>query len=136
MAATLMPEATIDTTVLFRPVGQRELELIAANAFRAFPPRLASQPMFYPVLTEEYAVEIARDWNTKDEASGYKGYVTRFAVDTAFIARYPVRTVGAQRHQELWIPAEDLLVFNQHIIGLIEIIATFSNTADSNTRAI
>jgi len=131
-----MPEATIDTTVLFRPVGQRELELIAANAFRAFPPRLASQPMFYPVLTEEYAVEIARDWNTKDEASGYKGYVTRFAVDTAFIARYPVRTVGAQRHQELWIPAEDLLVFNQHIIGLIEIIATFSNTADSNTRAI
>jgi len=68
-----MPKAKIDTTILFRPVGQRELELIAANAFRAFPPRLAYQPMFYPVLTEEYAVEIARDWNTKDEASGFRG---------------------------------------------------------------
>ena len=130
-----MPKAKIDTTILFRPVGQRELELIAANAFRAFPPRLAYQPMFYPVLTEEYAVEIARDWNTKDEASGFRGYVTRFAVDSAFVARYPVKTVGAQRHQELWIPAEDLVVFNQHIIGLIEIIASFSNPVDSNAQA-
>ena len=45
------------------------------------------QPVFYPVLSESYATQIARDWNTKDEASGFVGYVTRFAVDTAFLKR-------------------------------------------------
>jgi len=45
-------------TTLYRPVGRPELELIRANKFRAFPPRLAGQPYFYPVLTEEYAVQM------------------------------------------------------------------------------
>ena len=69
-----------DTTTLFRPVGVKELELIAESGYLGFPPRLYFQPIFYPVLNEEYATQIARDWNTKDEASGYAGYVTRFEV--------------------------------------------------------
>jgi hypothetical protein len=69
-----------DTITLFRPVGSRDLALIAESDFRAFPPRLSFQPIFYPVLTEVYAIEIARDWNTKDQASGYAGFVTRVAV--------------------------------------------------------
>lgn len=114
-----------ETTTLYRPVGERELELIAATAFRAFPPRLAHQPIFYPVLTEEYAMEIARDWNTRDAASGYVGYVTRFRVEAEFLARYPVQTAGARRHQELWVPAEDLAEFNRHIVGMIEVVAEY-----------
>jgi hypothetical protein len=55
-------------TTLFRPVGQAELDLIRANGFRAFPPRLPEQPYFYPVLNLEYATQIARDWNTKGRA--------------------------------------------------------------------
>jgi len=110
---------------LYRPVGTKELELIAAAEHRAFPPRLPFQPIFYPVLTESYAVEIARHWNTKDGASGYAGYVTRFAVDAAFASRYPVQTAGARRHQELWVPAEELEEFNRHIVGPIEVIAEF-----------
>jgi len=61
------------TTILYRPVGRGELELIRASGFREFPPRLPEQPIFYPVLTEEYATQIARDWNTKDERSGFAG---------------------------------------------------------------
>jgi len=61
---------TEGTTSLFRPVGQKELDLIAESGYRAFPPRLDWQPIFYPVLNEEYASFIAREWNTKDEASG------------------------------------------------------------------
>lgn len=110
---------------LFRPVGQKELDLIAATGFARFPQRLPSQPIFYPVLTEPYAVEIARDWNTRDEASGYAGYVLRFRVETAFLARYPERIAGAARHRELWIPAEELEEFNRHIRGPIEVIAEF-----------
>ena len=82
-------------TTLYRPVGRKELELIRATAFHAFPPRLPSQPFFYPVLNREYAEQIARDWNTKDEASGFEGYVLKFDVRTEFLNRYEVHVVGA-----------------------------------------
>ena len=111
-----------ETTVLFRPVGAKELELIRESEFTAFPPRLFEQPIFYPVLNEEYAVQIARDWNVKDSGAGY---VTRFHIRKEFIEKYPIQTVGGSTHQELWIPAEDLSEFNRHIVGLIEVIASF-----------
>ena len=53
-------------------------------------------------------MQIARDWNTKDAASGYAGYVTRFHVRSDVLARYPLQTAGARRHQEYWIPAEEM----------------------------
>lgn len=111
-----------DVTTLFRPVGPIELDLIRANEYRAFPPRLPEQPIFYPVLNEEYATQIARDWNTK--AAGV-GYVTRFQVRTEFLRNYEVHTVGSSVHQEYWIPAEELEQFNQNIVGLIQVIAEY-----------
>ena len=113
------------TVTLYRPIGRFELELIAQMGFRGFPPRLPHQPIFYPVLTEDYAIEIARDWNTRDAASGFAGYVTRFHVDAEFLARYPVQTAGARRHQELWVPAAEVREFNEHIVGTIEVIAEY-----------
>ena len=113
------------TTVLYRPVGQEELDLIREGGFASFPPRLSWQPIFYPVLTEEYATGIARNWNTKDEASGFVGYVTRFSVRTDYLDRFDVQTVGSRAHQEYWIPAEDLDEFNRNIVGPIEVIAEF-----------
>ncbi len=108
--------------ILYRPVGQAELDLIAESDFTRFPPRLQEQPIFYPVLNQQYAHEIAEKWNTRYADSGYKGYVTRFEVEDAFVSRYPIQTVGASYHQELWVPAEELEEFNRHIIGQIEII--------------
>jgi hypothetical protein len=116
---------TSETTVLYRPVGEAELRLIEASGFTAFPPRLEHQPIFYPVLNEEYATQIARDWNTKDAASGYVGYVTRFAVRSDFLATHRVETVGARMHQEYWIPAEEMDAFNAAIVGRIEVISEF-----------
>jgi hypothetical protein len=115
----------MEVTVLYRPVGQREFELIEATGFRRFPPRLPDQLFFYPVTNEEYATQIARDWNTKDDASGRTGYVLRFRVDSDFLSKYPVRTVGSSIHQEYWIPAADLEAFNDRIDGVIECVARF-----------
>jgi hypothetical protein len=112
----------MSTVTLFRPVGPQELALIEASGWRKFPPRLPEQPIFYPVLNEEYATQIARDWNVKESGSGF---VTRFSVDATFISRYPVKTVGSSVHQELWVPAEELNDFNRHIVGTIELIAAF-----------
>ena len=124
-----MDDAADGATVLYRPVGEAELRLIEGSGWRAFPPRLAHQPIFYPVLNEAYAIQIARDWNTKDAASGYAGYVTRFRVRTDFLARYPVQTVGARMHQELWIPAEELEELNANLVGPIEVTAEFHGAA-------
>jgi hypothetical protein len=114
-----------ETVTLYRPVGQKELDLVRESSNREFPPRLPHQPIFYPVLSEEYAIQIARDWNTKDEASGYVGYVTRFQVRAEFLKRYPVQTVGGSQHQEYWISAAELPGFNRNIVGPIEVIAEF-----------
>lgn len=114
-----------ETMTLYRPVGQKELDLIHESGDRAFPPRLSFQPIFYPVLNEDYATQIARDWNTKDAASGFVGYVTRFQVRADYLSRYPVQVVGGSQHQEYWIPAEELEDFNRNIVGTIEVVDEF-----------
>ena len=113
-----------ETTVLFRPVGAKELELIRESGFTAFPPRLPEQPIFYPVLNEDYAAQIAREWNAKHEP-GRVGYVTRFNVNSEYLRRHKVQTVGGSVHQEYWIPAEELDEFNQNIVGPIEVVGEY-----------
>ena len=113
-----------ETVILFRPVGKNELALIEASGFTAFPPRLPEQPIFYPVLNEEYATQIARDWNAKYNEDKI-GYVTKFEVKKEFLARYETKIVGGKTHEEYWIPAEDLEEFNRNIVGKIEVIAEF-----------
>jgi hypothetical protein len=111
-----------DVVTLWRPVGPRELELIRKADMRAFPPRLPDQPIFYPVLSEDYAVKIARDWNVPANGSGF---VTRFDVQRSFLGRYGIQQAGGSAHLEYWIPAEDMEAFNAAIVGEIEIVAEF-----------
>lgn len=109
--------------ILYRPVGLKELVLIAQSGFSAFPPHLPEQPIFYPVLQFEYARQIAQDWNTK--TAPYAGFVTRISVPDTYVQKFPVQTVGNRTHQELWVPAEELEDFNKHIVGKIEVEAAF-----------
>jgi hypothetical protein len=118
-------EIVNELTMLYRPVGLAELDLIAMRDYRGFPPRLPEQPFFYPVLTEEYATQIARDWNTKDERSGYVGFVLWFQVRTEFIRNYDVHVVGCAEHREYWIPSTDMERFNANLVGKIEVLAQF-----------
>jgi hypothetical protein len=107
------------TVTLYRPVGPKELELIQASGWREFPPRSPDQPIFYPVTNEDYAVQIARDWNVK--ASG-AGFVTKFEVQSDYLSRFSVQQVGGALHTEYWIPTEDLHMFNENIVGEIQVI--------------
>ena len=109
--------------ILYRPVGINELRLVYESGLTAFPPRLPEQPIFYPVLNAEYAAQIARDWNTK--SPGAAGYVTEFDVDDNFARRYEPHVVGARQHTELWVPAEELAEFNQHMAAPIRVIDSF-----------
>jgi hypothetical protein len=113
------------TTTLYRPVGPKELALIEQTGWQAFPPRLPDQPIFYPVMNEDYAIQIARDWNVP--ASG-SGFVTRFEVESEYLRRFVEQVVGGAVHRELWVPAEQLAEFNQNIVGQIAVTRRFPET--------
>jgi hypothetical protein len=114
--------AQAETLLLYRPTNQAELDLVRASGFRRWPPRLPEQPIFYPVTNEQYAKEIAIQWNSRDSGVGY---VTRFRVKKDFMERYPVERVGGAHHTEWWIPAEHLEELNENIIGLIEVVGEY-----------
>jgi hypothetical protein len=113
--------------LLFRPVGPIELKLIEESGWRCFPPRLPEQPIFYPVLTIEYARQIARNWNIKQSGSGY---VTEFYLERNYAKRFKVKIVGSMIHQELWIPAEQLDEFNHNIVGEIKLIESYFDSGN------
>lgn len=117
-----------ETVVLYRPTGPQELALVAASGYKRWPPRLPDQPIFYPVSNEQYAIEIARDWNVPHSGAGF---VTRFEVRKDFMDRYPMQVVGARRHSEWWIPAEELQAMNDAIVGTIEVIHEFRAASGS-----
>ena len=121
--ATKMREMS-ETVTLYRPVGQQELDLIIASGYSRFPPRLPEQPIFYPVLNEAYASQIAQNWNSKLNDPPV-GYVTRFQVRLHYLRKYEVHVVGGSEHAEYWIPAEELDEFNANIIGTIEVIKEY-----------
>ena len=108
--------------LLFRPVNQQELDLIIAADWKAFPPRLPGQPIFYPVLNEAYAEQITREWNVPTYTIGH---VLQFEVKDDYLAQYEIQKVGLDHHLEYWIPAEEMDTLNANIIGKIELISTF-----------
>lgn len=124
-----LKNAVGEIVTLYRPTGLQELELVAASGFRRWPPRLLGQPIFYPVLNFQYAEEIARDWNAKRNTPPV-GFVTAFEVRSEVATRYEIQVVGVEgRHQELWIPAEELEAFNDAIVGQIRVLAHYAGAA-------
>lgn len=116
----------VDTITMFRPVGANELKLIEEAGYEAYPPRLPDQPIFYPVLNEAYARQIAKDWNSRLN-DRKEGYVTRFAVRADVASKYDPKVVGGRQHKEIWVPAEELEAFNAAIVGKIEVIVKFAH---------
>ncbi|HEX8178820.1 MAG TPA: hypothetical protein VF525_04680 [Pyrinomonadaceae bacterium] len=112
------------TTTLYRTTGRTEVTLIGKSDYRKFPPRLSDQPTFQAMLSEEYALKIARDWQMKYSADGF-AYVVRFRVRSMYLSKFVPRTVGGAQHREYWIPARELYLLNRNIVGLIEVIAEF-----------
>jgi hypothetical protein len=99
------------------------MTLILESGSTRFPPRLPEQPIFYPVLNQEYAEQIAAQWNAPSAQSGCVGFVTAFAVDARYGARFKAHTVGNALHRELWVPAEQLDEFNRHLVGPIRLLS-------------
>jgi len=95
-----------ENVTLWRPTGPAELALVEASGWRQWPPRLPEQPIFYPVLDEEYAAKIARDWNVKHSGAGY---VTRFKVLRSFLDQHQVHQVGGRPSSNTGSPPKTCL---------------------------
>ena len=112
-----------ETVTLYRPCGEKELELVKSSNYKSWPPRLPDQPIFYPVTNEKYAIEVTK-WNVTREGIGY---VTKFEVLKHFMEQYKIQTVGGHYHTEWWVPSEDLEALNKNIIGEIEVIGEYTS---------
>lgn len=65
-------------TTLWRPVGPVELSLLEESGWSAWPPRLPSQPIFYPVLNRAYWIPAEHLDRLNDNIVGTIRVVDRF----------------------------------------------------------
>jgi len=113
------------TVTLYQPVSMEELQAIRTSNWTEFPPHDPEQPIFRPVTDEDFAAQLARDWNAV-HTTYRRGYVVRFAVSQAFMSAYANKAAGVRGHEEYWIPTEDLSLLNAAIQGQIAVAGTFS----------
>jgi hypothetical protein len=86
----------------------KETGVVKESGFKRFPPRLGMAAYFYAVLNREYAEQIAKQWNTEDEFSGFAGHVLSFDLPEEFFKDIRKQNVGGEIHNELWVPANEL----------------------------
>jgi len=113
-----------DAMELFRPVCSEEYQRIEALNFQGFPECGEMQPLFTALLSEIGAKQIARHLKTERRSDSVV-YVVRFFVDDAYMHQYPIQCDHASEQRAVWIPAEDIEILNQHLIGSIQVIASY-----------
>ena len=116
---------------LYRPILPDEYEQIESRRFEAFPPRPHQQPLFTALLSEIGAVEIARHMRV-DTAEEPIVRVVRFHVEDSYIRQFPVQNADSPERSALWLPAEEIDILNQHLIGKIDTLDAFC--PDHNAR--
>lgn len=109
---------------LYRPLDAEEYHAIEARRFHGFPPRSEEQPIFTALLSEEGASQIARHMRISKQADNTV-YVVSFLVDDAYIRQFPVQQAHERDRRALWIPADELDILNQHLIGDIRVLASY-----------
>lgn len=109
---------------LYRPLNAEEFHAVEARSFRGFPPRSDEQPLFTALLSEEGASQIAKHMRIAKEAENTV-YVVSFLVEDAYIRQFPVQHAEERNRRALWLPAEEVDILNQHLIGTIRVIASY-----------
>jgi hypothetical protein len=110
--------------ILYKPVNQKELDLIKQSGWKGFPIRGGEQNIFYPVRDEAYTAQITKEWNVP--AYGVS-YIVRCKVSNEFVNKYKIAKVGALRLNELLVPSEEMEEFNTNILEPIEVIGSINS---------
>ncbi|SEU05662.1 hypothetical protein [Hymenobacter actinosclerus] len=99
------------TVLLYRPVGQAELDLVAASNWLEFPLKLPEPPVFY----------LAPPGSAAGLPGAGPGYLLRLAVDADYVAHFEAAAPAAAEPAELRVPTAELAEFNRRITGRIEV---------------
>lgn len=110
---------------LYRPISAEEYAAIEKLEFKGFPRRSAGQPLFSALLSQEGAVQIARRMRVDKPNGSDMAYVVGFLVEDAYIRQFPVQHANEPERRALWIPAEEIDILNQHLIGKIRLLDSF-----------
>ena len=110
---------------LYRPISAEEYAAIEKLEFKGFPRRSAEQPLFSALLSQEGAVQIARRMRVDKPNGSDMAYVVGFLVEDAYIRQFPVQQVQERTRRALWIPADEVDILNQHLIGVIHLLASY-----------
>lgn len=110
---------------LYRPVTAEEYAAVEALHFAGFPPRESGQQLFTALLSEEGAVQIARHLRTEKSAEGDTSYVLAFLAEDSYIRQFTVQSADSPERRSLWIPAEEVGILNQHLIGKIRVVGSY-----------
>lgn len=114
---------------LYRPLCADEYYEIEARKFEGFPPRNSEQPLFTALLSLEGASQIAKHMKIAKQSEPTV-YVVSFLVDDAYIRQFPVQHVEDRNRRALWIPADEMDILNQHLIGGIRVLASYEVNRD------
>ena len=88
---------------LYRPVGLNELALIYDSNMLKFPPRLPEQPIFYPVLNQDYASN-----------SQWVPTFDQFYSDSGFLKKHVVLAEGKYKFWSIFLKKQMLFVRKYH----------------------
>ena len=110
---------------LYRPISAEEYAAVAENQFTGFPKRSGTQPIFTALLSQEGATQIARHMRVEKQKENSTVYVVSFLVEDAYIRQFPVQHTEDPERRALWIPAEEIDILNQHLIGKIRVLKQF-----------
>lgn len=100
-------------TTLYRVIDDGELNALRALGFRKFP--ACGEAAFYPMLSRHFALESLR------QRPPGRQYLTQFKICAVYARSFEVQTLCGEVHDELWVPAEELPVFNEKIVGKISL---------------
>lgn len=114
---------------LYRPLCADEYHEIEALKFQGFPPRSGEQPLFTALLSQEGASQIAKHMKVAKQTEPTV-YVVSFLVDDAYIRQFPVQHTEDRNRRALWIPADEMDILNQHLIGGIRVLASYEVNRD------
>ena len=110
---------------LYRPISADEYAALKEKDFSGFPPRDAGQPLLTALLSQEGASQIARHMRVDKQTEDNTVYVVGFLVEDPYIRQFPVQHAGETDRRALWIPAEEVEILNQHLIGKIRVLEQF-----------
>lgn len=112
---------------LWHPVNPSELRLIEESNWSLLPTGIENRPVFYPNVELVDKIRQTTLWAPRHQDDGYEGHIIELDVFVPFFNQYD-RNDGTVNQKEIWVPAQDLALFNDRIRRPLRLAQSFRKT--------